>query len=82
MRSERGISIDADSGPLNYVFLRCSSICYLFFTFVQIGTCHKGAFFSESTDAFVITPTDEHFSSLKLKVLILVTKNQEKLLRN
>ena len=32
----------------------------------------KGTFLSESTDDFVITSTDEHFSFLKLKIWILV----------
>ena len=35
----------------------------------------KGTFLSISAEVFVITPTDEHFSSLKLKIGILVTEN-------
>jgi hypothetical protein len=30
---------------------------------------------SEDTDVFVITPTDKHFSTMKLKIRILMTEN-------
>ena len=40
-RSEGGISIDADSGPLAYVLWCCgSSICHEVFTFIQIDSGH------------------------------------------
>ena len=38
--SERGISIDTDSGPLRYVLWCCGSICHQLFTFIQIGCDH------------------------------------------
>ena len=40
VRSERGISIDADSGPLRYVLWCCDDICHQPFTFIQIGSGH------------------------------------------
>ena len=38
--SERGISIDADSGPLGYVLWCCGSRSQDFFTFIQISSGH------------------------------------------
>ena len=38
--SERGISIDADSGPPRYVLWCCGSICHQLLTFFQIGCGH------------------------------------------
>ena len=38
--SERGISIDADSGPLRYVLWCCGGICHQLLTFFKIGSGH------------------------------------------
>ena len=38
VRSERGISINTDSGPLGYVLWCCGSRSQDFFTFIQIGS--------------------------------------------
>ena len=38
--SNRGISIDEDSGPLGYVLWCCDSRSQDFFTFIQIGSGH------------------------------------------
>ena len=38
--SERGIPIDADSGPHKYVVWCCGRICHQPFTFIQIGSDH------------------------------------------
>ena len=37
VRSERGISIDANSGTLRYVLWCCGSICHQLLNFIQIG---------------------------------------------
>ena len=40
VRSERGISIDADSGPPRYVLWCCGGICHQPDTIIQIGSGH------------------------------------------
>ena len=40
LRSERGISIDADSGPPRYLLWCCGGICHELLTFIQIGCGH------------------------------------------
>ena len=40
VRSERGVSIDSDSGPPRYVLWCCGGICHQVLTFFQIGCGH------------------------------------------